>query len=263
MCQAATPATTNNDASAPQDDETNLKNEGSLHANAEGNKLYPVHPLALVAALPLLPTSTYINRGYTVWFHLVSVAYVLTRLPFLRKFLILQGTGITLGWYAAIYNDLHLHGRFCHILYMNMPTVMKVVMVDLDGGIKYSSDSMMMMALSHALDTILHPGLVYLFWRSHIASGGTLKSIFAWDVIVATYVFSRLWSIVHTFANDGVVGLWYCGYDVYHINDLDSWLPAYVAESIFYAGIVIYKVLERRRQCGRNGEEIHFLSSKR
>ena len=257
MCQSARP-NLSADAKARDvcDANKETKNEGALQAlqtNAlpsATRKLFPIHPLALVAALPFLPTSMYINRGYTVWFHLVSVAYVLTRQPFLRKFLIIQGTGITLGWYAAIFNDLHLHGRFCHILYMNMPAVMKEIMVERDGGIKYSSDALAMMAVSHALDTLLHPGLVYLFWRSHKLSGGTLKSIFTWDVIVGTYALSRLWSIVHTFVNnDGVVGLWYCGYDVYHINDLDSWLPAYIAEALFYVGIVLYKFCERRRQC--------------
>lgn len=253
MCQSAG-FTRSGDATARDVRGANkkTKNEGAL-AHVQTNaprsparKLFPIHPLAVAAALPFLPTSMYINRGYTVWFHLIFIAYVLTRQPFLRKFLIIQGTGITLGWYAAIHNDLRLHGRFCHILYMNMPTVMKEVMVDQDGGIKSSPDALVMMALSHALDTLLHPGLVYLFWRSHKASGGTWKGIFTWDVIVATYAFSRLWSMVHTFVNDGVVGLWYCGYDVYHINDLDSWLPAYVAESLFYVGIVLYKCYERR-----------------
>ena len=54
-------------------------------------------PLPLViAALPLLPTAMYVNRGYTVWFHLVSTIYFLSRSPFVRQVAILQGLGICL-----------------------------------------------------------------------------------------------------------------------------------------------------------------------
>ena len=88
MCQSARP---NLSAGAKARDvfdaNEETKNEGALQANAlrsATRKFFPIHPLALVAGLPFLPTSMYINRGYTVWFHLVSVAYVLTRQPFLR-----------------------------------------------------------------------------------------------------------------------------------------------------------------------------------
>ena len=77
-------------------------------------------PLVLVL-IPLLPESAYLNRGYTVWFHLASVAYFLTRSAFLRRVLILQGTAICLGWYAAIANDWFVDGIFCHSLYRNSP----------------------------------------------------------------------------------------------------------------------------------------------
>merc|ERR1719253_2528414 len=61
----------------------------------------PRVPIPVVLALlPLLPRSCYLNRGYTVWV------------------LLLQGAGICLGWYAALAHDwLAADGAFGHTLY--------------------------------------------------------------------------------------------------------------------------------------------------
>ena len=95
----------------------------------------PRVPIPVVLALlPLLPRSCYLNRGYTVWFHLLSLVYCLTRAPFVRKVLVLQGAGICLGWYAGLAHDwLAADGAFGHTLYRNMPGPMLAYMVREEG----------------------------------------------------------------------------------------------------------------------------------
>jgi hypothetical protein len=58
---------------------------------------------------------------------------------------------------------------------------------------------------------------------------------------MSTYITSRLWSVVHVYHNTGEFGLFYFGHDVYHVPDLGAWLPAYVAEGLFYLSLVVYK----------------------
>ena len=219
--------------------------------------VWPLHPLCVIALVPFLPTWLYLNRGYTVWFHHLTIAFLLTNSEFLCRFLILQGTGITLGWYAAICNDLLLHNRFCHILYMNMPAVLKSAIVDEQhGAVMYNITSLAAMCLSHALDTLLHPGLVYLLWRAHSRKTADAE-ILTWPVIISTYLVSRLWSVVHVYHNTGQLGFFYYGYDVYHVHDLDSWLPAYVAEGVLFTLVVLYKVAWQ----GRKGKELCSVNS--
>lgn len=190
-----------------------------------------------------MPSWLYLNRGYTVWYHLLTIVYLLTKRESLRRFLILQGTGISLGWYAALVNDLYRHGRFAHILYMNMPAVLKDAMYDpTTDRVFYTSDSMTSMAVSHVLDTVLHPGIVYLLYQAHRSSGGTLDDVLSWKTMAATFVVSRVWSLVHTYYHHGAMKGWYFGYEVYHIHDLDSWMPAYVAEAVFLLSLVVYKL---------------------
>lgn len=222
--------------------------------------LWPLHPLLAAAAFVLfLPSSYYLNAGFTVWFHNITVFYLLTDIEFLRRFLIVMGTSINLGWYAAVCSDLYRHGRFCHILYMNMPAPMKSAMVGGDGHVLYTPASLSMKIASHVLDTALHPGVVYALWRAHGRSrpssrrtGAGVRDVITWPTVACAYAMSRLWSVVQTGYNGGGVGMFYFGYDVYHIHDLDSWLPAYLAEGLFFSVLVTVLVLRRRGAEAKN-----------
>mmetsp|Transcript_23344 Transcript_23344/g.28685 ORF Transcript_23344/g.28685 Transcript_23344/m.28685 type:complete len:229 (-) Transcript_23344:65-751(-) len=216
----------------------------TLHKNKQSilSFIWPIHPICLVAVAPFLPTWYYLNRGFTVWYHYITIMYMLTSIETLRRFIIMQGVGICLGWYASIINDLYTHDRFGHILYMNMPRFMKNEMVDTSGHVFYTSKSMMYMGMSHVLDTIFHPGIVYILLKAHLSQGGKLKDIFTWNIMLATFLVSRLWCIVHTYHNHGEASGWYFGHDVYHIHDLDAWLPAYLAEGMFYIMLGSYKI---------------------
>lgn len=211
--------------------------------------LWPLPTTVVMALIPLLPQSFYLNRGYTVWFHLMSVAYLLTRSPFVRKVLILQGTGICLGWYSAIANDWFVEETFCHTLYRNMPGSMLSYMVqELPGNgegsyiILNTYSSWAMKALSHVLDTMGHPGLAYLFWRLHRQSGGTLRDVLTWPVIAFAWNFSRVWSLVHSYYNTGVPSFWYFGHDVYLLNNLNSYLIAYVGEGVCFGVAISFRL---------------------
>lgn len=204
-----------------------------------------MHPIVPIAALPLLPTWLYLNRGYTIWFHLMTVAFLLTRRTFLRRFLIFQGTCITAGWYASILLDLVKNARFFHILYQNTPELMKSVIIDESGEVVYTAGSVGLMALTHAADTFAHPGLVYLLWRWHRLSGGTISDILTWSVVVSHYLFSRLWSVVHVYHNTGQLGFFYIGHDVYNVEDLCCWIPAYVTEGLIHAAVVVWILGQR------------------
>jgi len=217
------------------------------HAKESASSFYsiawPVHPLCIVAIAPFLPTWLWLSRGYTVWYHLITITYLLTQKEPLRRFLIVQGTGISLGWYTVFFKDYYVNGRFAHILYMNMPKVMKAAMVNEEGHVFYTNNSMGYMAISHVFDTLLHPGIVYILLKAHWSSGGTIKDICTWKVIMSAFAVSRLWSLVHTYYHDGVPALFYAGYDVYHIHDLGCWVPAYIAESMFLVSAALYKFL--------------------
>jgi len=115
-------------------------------------------------------------------------------------------------------------------------------MVDSNGQVFYTKSSMIWMGISHAFDTLLHPGIVYMLLMSHLESGGYLKDVISWTMIFATFCVSRSWSMLHTYHNFGKMRGWYFGYEVYHIHDLDSWMPAYVAEGVILMGLVIYKI---------------------
>jgi hypothetical protein len=208
--------------------------------------LWPVKPIYILIVAPFLPSWLYLSRGYTVWYNLTALVYVLTNIEPIRRFVIVQGIGVCAGWYAAMANDVIHHGRFAHILYMNMPSCMKTAMVDESGEVFYTYNSLVYMAISHALDTFLHPGIAYLLYKAHRRAGGTVEEIFSWKILAAAFVVSRLWSLVHIIHHNGKIGAWYFGYDIYHLNDLDCWMVAYVAESVAFACMVGYKILHRR-----------------
>jgi hypothetical protein len=214
-------------------------------------KIWPLPPLVVMAMIPLLPQSYYLNRGYTKWFHLMSVAYFLTRSTFLRKVLVLQGIGICVGWYSVIPFDWFVDGKFCHVLYRSMPRLMLPHMVQElpcdDGGscgyvILNTFTSILMKGLSHVLDIIAHPGLVYLFYRLHRRCGGTLRDILAWPVIVVGWLMSRMWSMVHSYHNNGMLAFWYYGYDVYKVTNLDSYLVSYIAEGVCFSIAILCRL---------------------
>lgn len=216
-----------------------------------GKIIWPLPTFVVMALIPLLPQSFYLNRGLTVWFHLMSVVYLLTRSPFVRKVLILQGAAICLGWYTAIASDWFVDGTFCHTLYRNMPSSMLSYMVqdqpvgDHGEGsyiILNTYSSWAMKAWSHVLDTMGHPGLAYLFWRLHRQSGGTLRDVLTWPVIVFTWHFSRTWSLVHSYYNTGVPSFWYFGHDVYLLNSMNTFLIAYVAEGFCFGVAILFRL---------------------
>ncbi|VEU33781.1 unnamed protein product [Pseudo-nitzschia multistriata] len=141
-----------------------------------------------------------------------------------------------------------------------------------------STGSLLAMAVSHVLDFLGHPCLTYYFWRKHrqlqsqssvggsnrnnnnnnkthsngtnenlvsTASSNTKgddEALFAWPVILASYGYSRVWSLFHTYHNHGACSWFYVGFDVYVLDDLDAWYVAYAMESLFYVSIVIWKL---------------------
>jgi hypothetical protein len=225
-------------------------------------KVYPLHPLLALSLLPLMPSYFFLNRGFTQWFHWVAVLYLLCQSKFLERFQILAGTSICLGWYSTMVYEYFYHDRFMHALYNNMPPVftniMWIMVDDNDNNNNNagpildftSTNSLLIMALSHVLDLLAHPMLTYYFWRKHTsngnvngnAAGGTLKQVLSWPVIVSTYLFSRCWSMTHTYYNFQTLEWFYVGYDVYVVNDLDSWYPAYIAETNVFLSVVLWKL---------------------
>ena len=231
------------------------------------SKVWPLSTPLVLAFLPFLPTTFYINRGYTVWFHLLSMVYLFTRSPFIRKMLILQGTGICLGWYCAIVNEYLAEGGFCHTLYRNMPGAMLPHMVEEHGAVgNYTildgHMALLMKVLSHALDTLGHPGLAYLFWKLELKSQSTtttaspnngrnsnkisiaspLRDVLTMPVIVASWHLSRTWSLVHSYYNTGTPKFWYYGHDVYLLDNLDSYLIAYIAEGVCFGMAILCRM---------------------
>jgi hypothetical protein len=227
---------------ATENDDAQISSHHNKTTSLGGRRIpWPLPPLVVLAMLPLLPTSFYLNRGYTIWFHLLSFAYFLTRSTFLRKVLILQGMGICAGWYSVIPFDYFVDGTFCHVLYRNMPDIMLPHMVhepNCDGDVDENCDyvifdtfaSTLMKGLSHVLDILAHPGLLCLFYQLHRSAGGTLREVFDWPVIVVAWHLSRMWSVVHSHHNDGTLAFWYYGYDVYKLANLNSYLVSYIAE---------------------------------
>lgn len=231
-------------------------------------------PLPLVvAALPFLPTAMYVNRGYTVWFHLVSTIYFLSRSPFVRQVAILQGVGICLGWYSAIIYDAIVEGTFCHTLYRNMPNRSNYLL-DLDDGgyemLDITFQSLAHKLLAHTLDFIGHPGLLWLLIASHKASGGSFADLASWNVIASAWYLSRSWSLFHSYVNQGRFALWYFGHDIYNLASLDCYLVAYVAEAVCFAGVASYRLhkdfegrlpLRESRKGGALFEMAHYYAT--
>eukprot|EP00977_Amphora_coffeiformis_P013107 scaffold3364_cov161-Amphora_coffeaeformis.AAC.2 len=164
----------------------------------------------------------------------------------------MQGLTVTLGWYASLLYDWYVNGRFAHILYWNMPESMTQHMIN-EQAVIYNPASMSVMCLAHLFDTLGHPVLAYYFWRRSAPKTNDLPKSFtwtcrcSWSVLICSYLLSRIWSLVHTWHNQGHPALFYFGYDVYTILDRECWmeglwLPAYVTEAVVYAAFVVGKL---------------------
>jgi hypothetical protein len=229
--------------------------------------IWPLSPLtALVLVVAVVPSHYYVNRGFTQWFHWVGLYYALTQWEFLERFQILSGCSVCLGWYASLIYEYVIHGRFCHPLYKNMPTIlMKYYLVEVsrnnlnDDDDPYatnnsqpaqqldfeSKEALIALTVAHILDLLAHPLLTYYFWRKYAKRGGSFKEVFTWPVILMAYLYSRLWSLTHTKYNTGKFGLWCFGFDIYVMDSLDSWYPAYITESCVYASLVTWKLYDK------------------
>ena len=232
-----------------------------FETNGDSIQLFPLHPSIAVAAMAyFLPSWCYLNRGFTVWFHLATILQVLTQSKFLVKVLALTGASICLGWYASLAYEFFYHGRWCHALYKNMPTILVNQMVHKNdsGALDFeSTHSLVAMAICHLLDFLGHPILACYFWakiqkdEKHCSQNNKKTSnrlTIEWPVILSSYCFSRCWSLVHTHHNFGKAGLFYFGFDVYVIDDLDAWYPAYIVESLFYGTLVVWKLTHTKHK---------------
>jgi hypothetical protein len=215
------------------------------------NLLWPVSPWLLVASIPFLPTWVYLNRGFTVWSHWLALVQTITQSEYLIRFQIVSGIGICMGWYAALLHDYAKYGRVCDALYKNMPPNLKTRMLDAStGDLIYTTESTQVMALSHILDLMAHPGMLYYFWRLHTSSrgggGGSLeKDVFAWDIVALAFCWSRFYSLFHNGYHHGELGIFYYGHAIYFLDTLDAWTAAYGAEIAGYSVIVAWKLWMR------------------
>jgi hypothetical protein len=212
------------------------------------NLLWPVSPWLVVASIPFLPTWVYLNRGFTVWSHWLAVVQTITQSEYLIRFQIVSGIGICMGWYAALLHDYAKYGRVCDALYKNMPPNLKTRMLNAStGDLIYTTESTKVMALSHILDLMAHPGMLYYFWRLHACSrgggGGSLKKdVFAWDIVALAFCWSRFYSLLHNGYHHGELGIFYYGHAIYFLDTLDAWTAAYGAEIAGYSVIVAWKL---------------------
>ena len=264
-----------------------------------------------------LSNEYYINRGFTQWFHWFTLIQLFTQSTTLCKFQILSGLGICVGWYSALIYDYIAHDIFGHGLYKNMPLSMVNEMFEyetnnmislrhsrqlklyydasdvhiFDDGSSFLSQinttCLKTMIISHTLDIIGHPILVYYFWRRYVTYTTTkeitsttnsdgrrpssrrqlVRNLFTWPYITSTFLWSRVWSMIHVFYNfyynnangeeamtcfategrGGVLQkilqhIYYVGHDIYRLEHLDLWYAAYIGEFVLYMIIIVWKV---------------------
>lgn len=234
------------------------------HTRQWFSKLLPVPPLVLVACLPFLPTGAYLNRGFTIWFHWACVAGFLTQNAPLNKFIVVTGTSICLGWYASILSDfLYFDRAVLGLLYKNMlPSMTKMMVDESTGKLNYHFESIAMMVLSHIMDFSGHPGLVYYFWRQHVRRGGRLVDLVSWPAVASAFMFTRTWSLVHNYYNYGRGGYFFFGFNVYNVDCLKQWYPAYIAESMFFVAVVLFKFWTRRCDFSKSSKTKELVDDK-
>ena len=207
-----------------------------------------VHPLVVLAVVPLLPTYFFMNRGFTQWFHWGFIAYLLTGRPdFLRRFQVIIGGAVCVGWYLAVAHEYLVHGRVCHLLYNNMPGAMKALMLEnghlASGGIiTNNATALAAIGVSHIVDLVAHPYLTYVAWKLHTSRGGSLRNLVTWDVLASAYALRVLYATSHQYYNWGYVASpFYYGFEVYHIDNLDAYTAAYIGEGVWFAGLIVWK----------------------
>lgn len=204
----------------------------------------PIHPLALAAMLPFCPEWFFFNRGFTQWFHWGFVFYLITgKSEWARRFLVVQGGGVCAGWYAAVAFEYFYYGRLCHLLYNNMPAELRAIYLVngklASGGIITDNlAALSSLALTHLIDLLAHPIMTYIIWKMHKSRGGTFRSLCSMDILVANYIWCRVYSCTHWYYNDGVLGFFYNGWDVYNIDNAESYTIAYIGEGLFYLFMV-------------------------
>lgn len=235
-------------SSSQSDDTATKKNDISSSPSSPWQWLC-VHPLIVAAAIPLCPVYFFMNRGFTQWFHWGFIFYLLTgRGDFLRRFLVICGGGVCVGWYAAVAHDSLVHGRTCHLLYNNMPGSVKALMLEngylASGGIIANTASgVAAMVGSHVVDLIAHPYLTYVAWKNFRTRGGSFRNLVTWDVLVCAYAIRIFYSVSHQYYNWGYVNsAFYYGYEVYHIDNLDAYTAAYIGETIWFCCLALYKI---------------------
>ena len=251
----------------------NSSNDGGNKTAARGvagrilDRVFPVHPaVAVLLYAVLIPSGAYLNRGFTIWFYWASIFQALTGNAWMSEVLAIVGTSICLGWYASIFYEFFYYKLWFEALYKNMPMVLVKHMVrePPHGPCHWDTTaSLTAMFLSHFFDLLGHPVLTYHHYRKRrrhheesvaataaataAGQGGQPPPppFFGWSAILAGYGYSRIWSAVHGYHNFGTIPWYYIGYDVYVLNSLDMWYPAYIAETLWYGSIVIRKLRRR------------------
>jgi len=218
-------------------------------------RIFPLNPsVAIVAYAILIPYDAYMNRGFTIWFYWASLFQALTQSSWLSEVLAISGTSICLGWYASIFYEFFYHGLFFEALYKNMPMflVRHFVREPPNGPCHWDTTAALVaMGFSHFFDLLGHPILTnhhYRKRRQHqVATNKTTGEAFSWSAILGGYLFSRIWSAVHNYYNFGHYAWFYMGFEVYVLNSLDMFYPSYIAETVWYGGLVIWKLTRNNK----------------
>lgn len=182
--------------------------------------------IILFSLLPFLPTTFYLNRGYTVWYHYTLLLTYLTGSDFLKRVCIIQGLTVCGGWYASLGYEWMRYGRFFNILYDNARvlfdfTETKSCNLKCVAGEK---------VLTNILDFLAHPFPLLLLKNETQNINQPLSTITA-------FIISRLWSLTHNIYNLGYTGhwwFWYAGRDVYEVEYLEGWWVAYFIETLIF-----------------------------
>ena len=241
--------------------EASTSNNGTAGGSTIIDKILPLHPSIVIVIMAIfLPYSCFLNRGFTIWFHWMSILHLVTQFQsmFIEKFLILSGTSISLGWYSTLLWECIYHGRYFDALYNNVD-----VLYDYIPSSIMSSHPFTPIIIIHIFDLLGHPLLTYYFWLRYNNNNNSIATtpppdnrdknndksihiideICTWPVLISAYIFSRVWSIVHTYHNFGYFGLFYVGFDVYIIDSLDMWYPAYTTETFLYSSLILRKFI--------------------
>jgi hypothetical protein len=197
----------------------------------------------VICLLPLMPTELFLNRGYTLWFNWGVLAFFFTRNDRLCQFLAIQGTGVCLGWYSSVVVEHILHGTIFHLLYKNSPQFLREIIMD-DDTMVQTWYALLFRAVIHFFDLLAHPLLTIWCWRKMGSRPLALSSI------VASYGCSRAWSLLHSFYNQQSFSFHYVGHDVYNVNDLRLWYPAYIAEYVWH-GLLLLEVCRRQSRTAK------------